>query len=143
MAFRLDHPNSNHYSCSLCVNRKRCFLLLLLTNGFVAALYFTYDLYKHERRSGTSPVNIFSQRPDSVELPTTVPGGVNFIKDTLEKDYDHNDLSLFYQLVEKEFSLGLRCMRKADQPAKPATTTIISNATVNSSNRTTAANMLR
>jgi hypothetical protein len=34
------------------------------------------------------------------------------IRNILENEYDHQDLTKFYNTVEKEFSLGLRCARR-------------------------------
>lgn len=34
-----------------------------------------------------------------------------FIQNTLENEYNHEDLTKFYRLVQKEISLGLHCTR--------------------------------
>ena len=138
MAFGLDHSHSNNYSCSLCFNRKRCFLFLLITNGFIAAIYFGYDLYINESEALATKLKIISRSTHPGEVQPKSHRIVDFLKNTLEKEYDHNDLLQFYQMAEREFSLGLRCMRKAAPAANPAVTTkIASNATVNSSENTT------
>ncbi|CAF1265395.1 unnamed protein product, partial [Adineta ricciae] len=61
--------------------------------------------------------------------------GTDPIRTVFESEYDHDDLEVFYNLVSKEFALGLRCMRKPDQPVTTSNSNLNDTDQMNS-NRT-------
>lgn len=100
---------------------KRCFLILLLFNVLLACMYY---LYAQNQSSIKENVRIYFKRFEKKM------NGTDPIRTVLESEYDHNDLEVFYNLVHKEFALGLRCMRKADQSVT------ISNSNINDTDQT-------
>lgn len=109
-----------HFDCHRCTNQKQCFLLLLICNTLLACIY-----YFHEQTFSSYLLSKSKQKQfHLIENPA-----VKFLRQTLENEYDYTDLLTFYEIVEKEFSLGLRCMRKS--------TPLISNETTNQSHFTT------
>jgi hypothetical protein len=116
MAFAIDKSY-------LCINQKRCFLILLLFNLFAACIYYFYESVSHGTNKPTTPIDTYGyQKPNSA---------IKFIRNILENEYDHEDLLTFYKLVEKEFALGLRCTRKANPPPTTTTLSTTSNLTFN------------
>jgi hypothetical protein len=117
MAFGFDNNHNLYLYC----NQKRCFLILLLFNSLLACIY-----YFHEQNQFRIPRNI-TNHPERINtnLPRKQTKALKFIRNILENEYNQNDLGIFYNLVEKEFSLGLRCTRK---PTQPPTTTLATNS---------------
>jgi hypothetical protein len=118
MAFGFDSTQS----CYLCSNRKRCFLTLLFINSFVACIYY---IHEQNQPKVTPYVKAYTNR-----FPPRINKAVEFIRNTLDNEYNQEDLVTFYDLVDKEFTLGLRCMRNKKQP-QTITTTSYLNYTVN------------
>lgn len=109
-------------------NRKRCFLTLLLCNALAAFVYYVHiqtQLPIKERFLVKERENYNKTAKQLID--TSIAN--NFIKRTLENEYDYDDLIKFYNITATEFSLGLRCIRNSQQPQ--ATTTISSNTTTN------------
>jgi hypothetical protein len=106
----------------LCINQKRCFLILLLFNSFVACIYYLSGSISQTTKTTPIDTNLNQKHNHAIK----------FIRTILENEYDHEDLITFYNLVEKEFSLGLRCTRKANPP--PTTTTTLLTADNQQSN---------
>ncbi|CAF3026608.1 unnamed protein product [Rotaria socialis] len=113
-----DFVNSKSH---ICLNRKRCFSILLLVNCILAFLYYTYVQNQSEGTKGNSNsakgirINF---NPDRNSTKPSKP--IEYIRTILENEYNYDDLVKFYSLNEKEFSLGLRCTRK---PKRIETTT--------------------
>jgi hypothetical protein len=104
----------------LCINQKRWFLILLLFNLFVTGSYHFYGSILHSTDRSTIPIDGYQKQNYAIK----------FIRNILENEYDHQDLMTFYNLVEKEFSLGLRCTKKANPPLTIVLSNI-SNLTTN------------
>mgnify|MGYP001110209764 FL=1 len=107
-------------------NQKRCFTCLLLFNFILALIYYIHQqnyliLIRNYRKAIPFEHNIFLTR------------AIAYLRHQLENDYDRNDLHRFYRLVENEFSLGLRCVRKTNSQISLLNT----NLTINESNQTT------
>jgi hypothetical protein len=120
MAFTVEN-NHNSY---ICVNQKRCFLILLLFNCILACIYYIHE--QNQSQIGqtatkyTKPFNINSkQKQNSIKFNKAI----KFIRNTLENEYNLDDLIKFYNIAEKEFSLGLRCARKKNPSETTKTTT--------------------
>lgn len=45
-------------------------------------------------------------------FPSIQNSAIGYLRKLLEDDYNPDDLLDFYQTVEREFSSGLRCLRK-------------------------------
>ena len=98
-----------HCNRYLCVNRKRCFLALVIVNFLLAGVYY---LHEPTEKTG-SPANVAHRHADrdwSLDESTKI---TTLLKAILETDYNQEDLTAFYELVQREFSLGLRCTRAA------------------------------
>jgi len=127
MAFSVENSHNSY----IYINRKRCFLLLLLLNCLLACIYYIHV----QKQSKTTqhlttytkqiPKNLYSKQP--------ITKAMKFIRKILENEYDLNDLITFYNIVEKEFSLGLRCTRKSKKPTPTTTTTTTTTILTNSS----------
>jgi hypothetical protein len=125
MAFDIE----NNYSSSICFNQKRCFVILLLCNCLIAFIYYVHE------QNGSKIVKARTTYTKSIHENDVlkINKAIQFIRNTLETEYNLHDLATFYNLVEKEFSLGLRCTRKKNQPqATPILTN--SNLTINQQN---------
>lgn len=103
MAIRFDNNQNYHFY----LNRKRCFLILLLLNSCLAGIYYVYE---QNQLKLTQHVKTYTQH-----ISPRINKAIEFIKNTLDNEYNQEDLVTFYELVEKEFTLGLRCMRKTIQ----------------------------
>lgn len=124
----------NNHNCYFYLNRKRCFLTLLFINCFIACIYYIYEqnvTYKYLLRNNSQPKT----------SPIKINKVIEFIKNTLENEYNQDDLTTFYNTVEKEFSLGLRCTRK--KKSQPQTTTMNTNFTINNNITTTTTTIIR
>jgi hypothetical protein len=115
MGFKFD---SNHYSY-LCVNPKRCFLILLLFNSFLACIYY---IHEKDFLLISSNITTHTQQIDT-NINQNQNRALTFIRNILENEYNQDDLIKFYNIVEEQFSLGLRCTRKTS----PLPTIILSN----------------
>jgi len=118
MAFDFD----NNHTCYLYLHRKRCFVILLLLNSFLACIYYIYE----QNQSHVKQIPNYFNRTQSLRKLTKP---IEFLRNTLENEYNRDDLEIFYNMVEEEFSLGLRCTRKVNQPLK---TTAITNSNLTS-----------
>ncbi|CAF1219046.1 unnamed protein product [Adineta steineri] len=107
MAFDCD----NNYN--VCSNNKRCFLTLVLFNFFLACTYYFYEHNQSDVRQNAVKhfPNIFYQH----ELSRKTDNSIEIIRNILENEYNRSDLQIFYDLVEKEFALGLRCTRNQNK----------------------------
>lgn len=88
------------------MEKKRLFLLIIVFKCCVGLIYLTFrkeQMFPVEKISTVSIEKIFSP--------------LETIKSKLENQYDRSDVSSFYQLAEKEFSLGLKCSRQSRQPS--------------------------
>ncbi|CAF4018178.1 unnamed protein product, partial [Rotaria magnacalcarata] len=106
-----DFANSNAH---ICLNRKRCFSILLLLNCTLACLYYTYvqnqpDGTKYNSNNAKGIHINFNKNQSSIKPSKPI----EYIRTILENEYNYDDLVKFYNLNEKEFSLGLRCARKS------------------------------
>ena len=121
--------NSNtNYNSYFPLNRKRCFLTLLLCNATAAFVYYVHIQTELPIKETFLVKERGNFNKTSKQLVDTSIAIV-FIKRTLENEYDYDDLIKFYNITATEFSLGLRCTRNSQQPQ--ATTTISSNTTTN------------
>lgn len=109
----------DYRSISRCSNPRRYFFILLLLNSLLACIY-----YLHEQTFSTY---LLKQSMKKI-FPSIQNSAIDYLRKTLQDEYNPDDLLRFYQTVEKEFSLGLRCMRESPS-------SIISNETNNETNR--------
>jgi hypothetical protein len=108
---------SNKLNRQLYLKRKRCFLTFLLLISSLPGIYYIYGQHKSQTtRNLTKYLNRPSLNFNERKYTTEINKAIEFITKTLENEYNRNDLISFYQVVEKEFRLGLRCMRKTIQP---------------------------
>jgi hypothetical protein len=113
----------NPYLCfniKYCLNRKHYFLIFLLFNCFFGFVYYKYAQNQSQIPQNGIHTNLY-RKQNSIQINDPM----KFIRNTLENEYNQDDLVAFYKNVEKEFSLGLRCTRKIDQLE---TTTIPTNS---------------
>jgi hypothetical protein len=96
------------------INQKRYFLILLF-NLFVVCIYYFSGSILHSTNRSTIPIDTYGYQKQN--------HAIKFIRNILENEYDHQDLMTFYNLLDKEFSLGLRCTREAN----PSPTIVLSN----------------
>jgi hypothetical protein len=109
----------------LCSNQKRCFLILLLFNLFVVCLYYSYGSISQNAIRFTTPIDTYAYHKHV--------SPIKYIQSVLNNEYDHDDLVTFYNLAKKEFSLGLRCTRKASPTTTvPITSNITTDQQTNS-----------
>ncbi|CAF2669811.1 unnamed protein product [Rotaria sp. Silwood2] len=109
MAFDINKNHNHHF----CLSRKRCFLILLLCNSIIAYIYYIHgqNQSKKTENNAINPQNMHVNVKQK-QYPIEANQAINFIRSTLENEYDHDDLISFYNFVQQEFSLGLRCARK-------------------------------
>lgn len=111
-------------------NIKRWILLILLFNSIGFCIYYTqqrtpYDISAYMKGLNQMFVNPQHNLTDIKQIQP-----IEFIKTILENEYNQTDLINFYDHVQKEYSLGLKCTRK------PISTTNTSNFTINNSTST-------
>ena len=106
--------SNTNYKHHFCLSRKRCFLILLLFNFIIVLIYYIHEQNQSQARDKLS----ISEKVNSSKIKHSIETSkaTLFIKTVLENDYNHDDLAIFYNNTEKEFSLGLRCTRKNPQP---------------------------
>lgn len=104
--------NSNHSINHLCYFSKKRFLItVLLIHAFLSCIYYIHEQREQPINSNTTlwandTFNHRQQRNQNLNKP------IEFIKNVLENEYNPTDLQKFYDLVKKEYSLGLKCTRK-------------------------------
>lgn len=130
MAF--DFTSSNSFTC---LNRKRCFTILLLVNCFLGFLYYQYGKIREDVDDKIKASRELYVHVNAKQSLADIQKPINYIQSVLEDEYDYNDLVNFYQLADRQFSLGLRCTRNAAQ--KSPTTTTRANYTNDQTNKTT------
>ncbi|CAF1272113.1 unnamed protein product [Rotaria sordida] len=96
--------------------RKHFLLILLCFNVFFGCIYFIHERKEEEiipilSATNTKISNIIFQRQQYNQYVIKTNKAIEFIKNTLENEYNQNDLMNFYNHVQKEYSLGLRCTR--------------------------------
>jgi hypothetical protein len=123
MAFVLDN-NQNHY---FCLNRKRCFLSLLFFNCCLACIYYIHGQNLSQIERNVTSTKLVHNNLNRISYAIQLNKPIKFIRNILDSEYDQDDLVAFYNIVDKEFSLGLRCTRKTVQPQTIAKTAAISN----------------
>ncbi|UJR09905.1 hypothetical protein I4U23_014127 [Adineta vaga] len=106
MALEIDTNQIYHLFCK----NKRCFLILLLSNSLLA---YSYYIYMQNQSSTKENVKTYSKQFDK---NFNSSNSIDTIRNILKQEYDRNDLEVFYNVVNTQFALGLRCMRKANQP---------------------------
>jgi hypothetical protein len=105
------NPTNNRMNYSI---RKRFFLILLIFNSFLGCIYYFHE--KQEQQiiqnvmSTKTSKNIFTQQ-NYDQYPIQTNKALQFIRKTLENEYNQDDLIQFYNLVQTEYSLGLKCTR--------------------------------
>ena len=112
MAFHFNKNRNHHLSFS----KKRLFVILLLLNSLVTCGYYAHchKRFQSKRNLATYTRQVYVNLTLEKQSIRTREE-FEFIKTTLEKEYFRDDLLTFYKVVEEEFSLGLRCMRKPVQ----------------------------
>jgi hypothetical protein len=102
MAFAVESKATLHGCCK----SKYCFNFLLLINALIAVAYFIFDSYGKQKNLSTLRFNAVMPSINSTNEP------IDSVKHVLEQNYKTDDLDRFYRMVNEEFMLGLRCMRK-------------------------------
>jgi len=128
MAFNFD----NNHNLYLCFNQKRCFLILLLFNCFLACTYYIHEQrqLKLVQNATAYTKRIYTNLNQKQNLIKIIQS-MKFIRNILENEYNLDDLLTFYDIAEKEFSFGLRCTRKINQPQMTIAISTNSNLTIN------------
>jgi len=125
--------NSNNNRASY-FNGKRFFIILLFLNTFLGCIYIIHEQKEQEINQhtiGTSTWNNNFNHQHQYLIKTNK--ALEFIQNTLQNEYNYNDLIKFYDFVQKEYSLGLKCTRQQNisQPmAKSNLTNQIKNTTI-------------
>jgi hypothetical protein len=123
MAFVFDTNQNRHF----CLNRKRCFLSLLFFNCCLACIYYIHGQELSETERNVTSTKLVHNNLNRISYVIKLNKACEFIGNTLDNEYNQDDLVVFYNTVDKEFSLGLRCTRKTVQPQTIAKTAAISN----------------
>jgi regulatory protein YycI of two-component signal transduction system YycFG len=111
MIFNLN-PNNNRASY---VSRKRFFVTLLFLNTFLGCIYFIHEQKDHtiiQNAISTTVWNNSFNREQHNQYLIKTNQAIQFIQNTLENEYNREDLIKFYYHVQNEYSLGLKCTRK-------------------------------
>jgi len=104
--------NSNTNRASY-FNGKRFFIILLFLNTFLGCIYIIHEQKEQEINQNmisTSTWNNTFNYQHQYSIKTNK--ALQFIQNTLENEYNYDDLIKFYDFVQKEYSLGLKCTRK-------------------------------
>jgi uncharacterized protein YpmS len=113
MLFSVNHNNNHRLNyCSW----KRIFLTLLFLNTFLGCIYFIHEEKEQEINqniisTSTTWKKIFTPQQQNQSFIETT-NAIKFIQNILEREYNQDDLIKFYNYVQKEYSLGLKCTRK-------------------------------
>lgn len=99
----LSNANTNHRLRSTYC--KRIFLTLIFFNTLLGCIYYLNEQTYHERipASPWKDVNHPQER---------VSNAIQFIQNTLAREYDSDDLNEFYNHVQNKYSLGFKCTRE-------------------------------
>ena len=120
MALSPNHTdNRMNYSIG-----KRFFLTLLIFNSFLGCIYYLHEQKEQEVIQNVISTKILNRQEDN-QYSIKTNKALKFIRTTLENEYNQDDLMKFYNLVQEEYSLGLKCKRT--QNTSPVM--VISNAT--------------
>ncbi|CAF4640272.1 unnamed protein product [Rotaria sp. Silwood1] len=96
--------------------KKHFFLLFLCLNAFFGGIYYIRGRTEEEINLVSSTTNtrisntILSQQQHNQSVIKTNKA-IDFIKNTLKDEYNQDDLMKFYNHVQREYSLGLKCAR--------------------------------
>ena len=110
MAVNGNHYGNRRYS----ITRSRFLITLLFFNSFLGCIY-----YIHEQ---TAPIIMLTNTTNSLSnqlydshlselYGSKETKALRFIRETLGNEYDQADLLGFYQLVQREYYMGLKCTR--------------------------------
>jgi hypothetical protein len=105
MAFNLNHPN-NRVSYR---NGKRFLFTLLILNSFLGCIYLIHE-QKVKQLDATQSNDIYKQQ-DTNEDSIRPNKAIKYLRNVLENEYNQDDLIRFYNHVQNEYSLGLKCTR--------------------------------
>ena len=103
-----NHGRTNYFTW------KYIFITLLIFNTLLGCVYYINEQKNQEILQNTSAWHS--------KLHQQPLNAIQFIQNTLSKEYNHDHLNQFYHHVEKEYSLGLKCTRKSN-----ATKSILKN----------------
>jgi hypothetical protein len=107
MAFVFDTNQNRHF----CLNRKRCFLSLLFFNCCLACIYYIHGQNLSQIERNVTSTKLVHNNLNRISYVIKLNKACEFIGNTLDNEYNQDDLVVFYNTVDKEFSLGLRCTR--------------------------------
>ena len=81
-----------------CCTRKSFFVTLLFLNSFIGCVYYIHEQNEQAAMQNTTSSN-FRKHIFHASRPTKA---MDFIRRTLENEYDRDDLTEFYDLVQHE-----------------------------------------
>jgi hypothetical protein len=109
------NPNNNRVRY---FNGKRFFVIVLFINTFLGCIYYIHEQKEQVIVRNPKPTkilnNTFNQEKYNQYL-IKPNKAIKFIQNILENEYNQDDLIKFYNHVQKEYSLGLKCTRKRNR----------------------------
>ncbi|CAF3948866.1 unnamed protein product [Rotaria sp. Silwood2] len=110
------HSSNHSNNCVSYIIRKHFLLILLCLNAFLGCMYYIRGRNEEKLNpipstTNTRVSNVILNRQQHNQYVIKTNKAIVFIKNTLENEYNQNDLMSFYNHVQKEYSLGLKCTR--------------------------------
>ena len=109
-----------------CCTRKSFFLTMLFVNSFVGCIYYIHEQREQATMQNTTSSNLRNHIIDGRQVDALhgnrTTKAMEFIRRTLENEYDRDDLTRFYELVQREYGAGLKCSRAAQATSAKMTT---------------------
>lgn len=102
MSFSSNHNNNHRFKSGHC---KRIFLTLIFFNTLLGCIYYLNEQNNQERITASTwkGVTHYQER---------VSSAIQSIQNILAREYNPDDLNQFYNHVQNEYSLGLKCARQ-------------------------------
>ncbi|CAF3066613.1 unnamed protein product [Rotaria socialis] len=113
MVYNSNHNNNCVSNCS----RKYILIILLLLNALIGVIYYIHGQKEDDIDANVIATNTLLHRRQHSPYGIKTIKPIESIKKILEKEYNRDDLMNFYNHVQKEYSLGLKCTRIKSTPA--------------------------
>ena len=108
---------NNHGNRRCFAARSRLLLTLLFINSFLGCIYYIHEQTEPIVMHSNTTNSAWNQLYDShlSELyGSKATKALRSIRETLSNEYNQADLVGFYQLVQREYYMGLKCQRNAN-----------------------------
>ena len=102
MSFPSNHNNNHRFKSGHC---KRIFLTLIFFNTLLGCIYYLNEQNNQERIPASTWKGVTHHQE-------RVSNAIQFIENILAREYNLDDLNQFYNHVQNEYSLGLKCARQ-------------------------------